>query len=272
MRPQAPDQALQFWREEYTLNYTIAHYPKPYIAIMDGLVMGGGVGVSAHGRERIVTERSQIAMPETGIGLVPDVGGTYLLARAMGRLGVYLGLTGARMSASDAIQAGFADTFVPSSELPKLIAGLSDGIDTIEDVIEAASAPVPPSELLAKRDLIDRLFAGDTRAEVDAALLKSADPLARKAAADLALRSPLAVALCLEALRRQGSQGTLADALKTEYRLVSRLYEGGEFIEGVRALIVDKDKAPKWRPSSPGQVTPAMIDGYFAPRPDDWLV
>jgi enoyl-CoA hydratase len=237
---------------------------------MDGLVMGGGVGISAHGHHRLVTERTQIAMPETTIGLVPDVGGTGLLARAQGRLGVYLGLTGARMSAADAIQAGFADTYLPMANVPALIEALAHGTDPIDEVIEAAEQPVPPSPLAAARPLIDRLFAGATMPQIEAALLTSADPLATRARADLAARSPLALALTLEAIGRAKTARSMAEVFVTEYRLVSRLYEGGEFIEGVRALLVDKDKAPKWRPARIGDVTPALIESYFAPRADDW--
>jgi enoyl-CoA hydratase len=269
IRQTAPHDALAFWREEYRLNAEIARYPKPYVAFMHGIVMGGGVGISAHGRHRIVCETTEIAMPETTIGLVPDVGGTLLLARAQGHLGIYLGLTGTRMSGSDAIQAGFADTYVSRARWPALRAALIGGVDPIDTIIDEAAEPVPVSPLAEARALIDRLFAGATLADIEAALLTSADPRATGARRDLAMRSPKALALTLEAIRRARALTSIEQALLQEYRLVARLYEDGEFIEGVRALIVDKDKAPKWRPARIDEVGPAMVEAFFAPRPDE---
>jgi enoyl-CoA hydratase len=270
VKTRAPAEALAFWADEYRLNAQIARYPKPYVALMDGIVMGGGIGLSAHARHRIVTERSQLAMPETTIGLVPDVGGTYLLARAQGRLGVYLGLLGTRMSGSDAIQVGFADTYVPVARLPALISQLASTHDAVEEIIEEASEPVPVSALVGKRELIDRLFAGATMAEIHAALLTSADPLATQARTDLATRSPKALALTVEAICRAQAYASLEDALQVEYRLCTRLFGDGEFIEGVRALLVDKDKAPKWNPARAEEMTMAMVEAYLAPLADEW--
>lgn len=267
-RPRGLADAAGFWREEYILNAAIARYPKPFVAIQDGIVMGGGIGLSAHARHRIVTERSQLAMPETTIGLIPDVGGTWLLSRAQGRLGVYLGLTGARMDASDAIQAGFAGNYVPSSAVPGLIARLCEGgPETIEEIIEGESEPVPTSKLAAARPMIDRLFAADTVLAIREALNTTTDELAQKARADLATRSPKALALTLEAVRRAKAYRTLEEALTVEYRLCNRLYADGEFIEGVRALLVDKDKQPRWSPARIEDVTPAIVADHFAPRP-----
>jgi enoyl-CoA hydratase len=269
-KTRAPSEALAFWADEYRLNAYIARYPKPYVALMDGIVMGGGIGLSAHGRHRIVTERSQLAMPENSIGLIPDVGGTFLLSRAQGRLGVYLGLLGTRMNGSDAIQAGFADSYVPVAKLPALIAQLSSTHDAVDEIIEDAAAPVPDSPLAAKRALIDRLFDGATLADIHAKLLTSADPLATQARADIAMRSPKALALTLEAVRRAKAYTTLDEALAIEYRLCSRLFGDGEFIEGVRALLVDKDKAPKWNPVRAEDVTAEMVAGYFARLAEEW--
>jgi enoyl-CoA hydratase len=264
----SPGDALTFWREEYALNAMIARYPKPYVAIMDGLVMGGGIGLSAHGRHRLVTETSALAMPETTIGLIPDVGGTWLLARAQGRLGIYLGLTGARMDASDAIQAGFADTCVAMADVPALLERLADPkAGPVDEVIDAAEQPVPTSKLAAKRELIDLKFQGDTVGEIASKLLTTTDEFAAKARADLATRSPKALALTLEAIRRATSYKSLEEALGIEFRLCKRLYEDGEFIEGVRALIVDKDRRPKWNPARLEDVTPALVAQYFAPLP-----
>ncbi len=264
-------EANDFWREEYSLNSLIADYPKAFVSFMDGIVMGGGIGLSAHSRYRIVTERSQLAMPETTIGLIPDVGGTWLLSRAQGRLGIYLGLTGERMTGSDAIQVGFADTYITSSKLADLAAQLTDPAgDPVEEIIEQMSEPVPDSPLAAKRELINRLFAADNLPAIAVALLTTTDPIATKARADLATRSPKALALALAAIQRAKSYRHLDEALAVEYRLCTRLYEDGEFIEGVRALLVDKDKSPKWQPPTIDAVTPEMINSYFAPLAYEW--
>ncbi len=271
-KTRAPAEAVAFWADEYRLNALIARYPKPYVAMMDGIVMGGGIGLSAHAQHRIVTERSLLAMPETTIGLIPDVGGTFLLSRAQGRLGVYLGLLGTRMNGSDAIQAGFADAYVPVAMLPALIAQLSSSRDAVDEIIEDAAEPVPTSPLSGKSELIDRLFDGATMADIHARLLTSADPLATQARLDLTTRSPKALALTLEAIRRAKAYTSLDEALAVEFRVVSRLYGDGEFIEGVRALLVDKDKAPKWNPARAEDVTPDMVAGYFAPLEREWGV
>jgi enoyl-CoA hydratase len=259
-----------FWSEEYRLNALIARYPKPYVAIQDGIVMGGGIGLSSHGQYRIVTERSMLAMPETGIGLIPDVGGTWLLAHAIGELGTYLGLTGARMTGSDAIQAGFAGTFVPSAQLEALKRQLIDpaGGD-VDEIIEdfGEAQPVPVSPLMALKPEIDRAFGFDSMAEINRALASTTAEWAAKARSDLAQKSPLALATTLAALRRARRLRALEEALVTEFRLAVRLFEHGEFTEGIRALLVDKDKAPKWRPLTPDAVTPQMVEALFAPLP-----
>ena len=260
--------ACAFWRDEYRLNAAIHRYPKPYVAIMDGIVMGGGIGLASHGRHRIVTERSMLAMPETGIGLIPDVGGTWLLAHAEGQLGNYLGLTGARMSGADAIQAGFADSYMPASGLGALKARLVDarGAD-VEAIIAEAEAPVPASPLSAARANLDRWFAADSIEAIGRELLTTTDPLAQKIRADLAQKSPLALKATLAALRRARTMGRLEDALEQEYRLVVRLYERGEFNEGVRALLVDKDRRPQWNPADLAGVTDALVAALLAPLP-----
>ena len=260
--------ARAFWRDEYRLNAAIGRYPKPYVAIMDGIVMGGGIGLSSHGQHRIVTERSMLAMPETGIGLIPDVGGTWLLAHAQGELGTYLGLTGARMSGADAIQAGFAGSYVASGDLADLKARLADpGAGDVDGIIEAAEEPVPASPLAANRDRIDRWFAGATIEAIGHELLATTDPLAAKARGDLKQKSPLALKATLAALRRARTLRRLEDALAMEYRLVVRLFERGEFNEGVRALLVDKDRAPKWNPPELAAATDAMVAELLAPLP-----
>jgi enoyl-CoA hydratase len=243
-----PAFAEQFWRDEYHLNARIHRYSKPVVALMDGIVMGGGIGLSAHASHRIVTERSQLAMPETTIGLVPDVGGTFLLARAPGHLGLYLGLLGARMGAADALYAGFADTHVASSELGGLVAELVDpnGDPVGVTIAEYASAPDPAVHALRQSD-VDRLFASDTLSETVAALsADTATDWADKAVADLTARSPLALATAHRAIRAAVSYDRLEQALDQEFRIANHLYRNGEMLEGIRALIVDKDRAPNW--------------------------
>jgi enoyl-CoA hydratase len=262
-----PELAARFWRDEYHLNAAIKRYPKPYVAMMDGIVMGGGVGVSAHGRQRVVTEKSMIAMPETGIGLIPDVGGTFLLGHAQGRYGEYLGLTGARMDGADAIQAGFADIFMARANVATFVARLCDAAGgPIDEIIEqAADGPVPVSKLAGNREMISKIFAGDTVEAVQAAALGSADAFAQKVVSDLHGKSPKALKLTLAAIRAARKMTALETALQMEYRLVTRLFDDGEFIEGVRALLVDKDKAPKWNPATAAAVTPQLVAEYLGP-------
>jgi|LNFM01.1.fsa_nt_gb enoyl-CoA hydratase len=262
--------ARTFWREEYQLNALIHRYPKPFVALMDGIVMGGGIGLSAHaqGGGRVVTERSMLAMPETGIGLIPDVGGTWLLGRAIGELGIYLGLTGARMTGADAIQTGFADIHVPSGALGPLVADLvaPDG-EHPADVLDAAreNHPVPNSPLMDLKPEIDRIFGGSSVAAILDQLQTTTADWAQKARADLLQKSPLALVATLRALREAPRLGSLEAALNVEFRLCTHLFEHGEFNEGVRALLVDKDKSPRWQPPQLGDVTPAMVDRLFQP-------
>jgi enoyl-CoA hydratase len=258
--------ARTFWADEYRLNARIARYPKPFVALMDGIVMGGGIGVSAHARHRVVTERSQLAMPETAIGLIPDVGGTWLLAHAPGELGVYLGLTGKRMSGADAIQIGFADHHMVSANLGRLVERLcAPSADLPIEIIEDMEQPVPMSELMAKSREITRLFLGGTIDEIFDQLKTSADALALETRAELAGKSPTSLKLTLRAIREARKLPSLEAALEIEYRLTTRLFESGEFIEGIRALIVDKDKAPKWTKPTLDSVTEQVVEGYFAP-------
>ncbi len=268
IRPAGTEVALAFWRDEYILDAMIANYAKPFVALMSGIVMGGGIGLSAHARHRIVSETSMLAMPETTIGLIPDVGGTFLLGHAQGRLGLYLGLCGVRMNGSDAIQAGFADTYVSRAKTEQLVAALvRPSGDPVDEIVDQFAEPVPPSPLSDKRELIDRLFAGDDVKSIMSNLLTTTDDLARKAHDDLLVRSPKALALSLEAIKRAKTYKKLEEALAVEFRLVNRLYEDGEFIEGVRALLVDKDKKPRWTPPSIDAVTPDLVARYFVPFP-----
>ena len=258
--------AKQFWRDEYELNAAISRYPKPYVALQDGIVMGGGIGVSAHASHRIVTERAMLAMPETTIGLVPDVGGMWLLANAPGHFGEYLGLLGERMNAADAIVMGFADTFVSSAKLPELIAALVDpAADAVGVTIAGFAEASPPPVLINRQEAVDKVFAGNSVENVLAALEAGSEEWQTKAVAAAKSRSPLAMKLTLQAVRAAREMTSLEEALNLEYRLTTRLFISGEFIEGVRALLVDKDKTPKWNPATLDAVGDAIVAEFMGP-------
>lgn len=242
--------------EEYALDARIAGYPKPYVALMDGVVMGGGVGVSAHGSVRVVTERTKLAMPECSIGYVPDVGGTWLLARAPGELGTHAALSGARLSGADAIACGLADVHVPAGRLPELVAALTGG-DT--GVVREFATDAGPSALLAQRPWIDACYAGDTVAEI-VDLLRGAG---HAATADAILAcAPLALVMTLRAVRSARTL-PLQDALRQEYRLTRACTRWPDFAEGVRARLLDRD-TPRWRPSTLRGVTVEVVGEFLA--------
>lgn len=242
------DYGRRFWRDEYRLNSKIAHYSKPIITFLQGFTMGGGVGVGCHASHRIVCENSQVAMPECTIGLVPDVGGTYLLARAPGYVGPYLGSTGARMSAGDAIYAGFADHYIPHADWDTIKAQL---IDT-GDVMTLPQHAPPIARLAEQRTEIDSLFSHDSLTDILAQKLPDsiAKPLSRN--------SPLAMACGLILINRARQNGTLDAALEQEYRFTHRAVAESDFIEGIRAAIIDKDRAPRWQPLS-SKATAKMV-------------
>lgn len=261
------DLARRFWAEEYVLNALIGSYPKPFVAIQDGIVMGGGIGLSGHAAYRIVTERSMLAMPETAIGLIPDVGGTWLLAHCPGQLGVFLGLTGHRMNAGDALYAGFADTCIPASGLAELIHVLADTNEPISVAIAQRATAPPSSPLADNRTMIDRICTLTTVEAIRTALALETGELAAKAARMLAPCSPLALKATLAAIRDAKALGSLARALETEYRVCVRLFDRGEFTEGIRALLIDKDRKPRWSPARLEEVDDALVATLFAPLP-----
>jgi enoyl-CoA hydratase len=256
-------EARQFWYDEYVLNAQIGRFSKPYVALMDGIVMGGGVGVGAHGNVRVVTDTTKMAMPEVGIGLIPDVGGTLILSRAPGRLGLHAALTGAPFGAADAIAMGFADHFVHHDALGKFKqAIIADGVDA---ALSAYAVEPPPSPLLAQRSWIDECFAGDTVADIVAALRGHDAGPANDAANLIATRSPISLCVALEAIRRAAKLSTLEDVLRQEYRTSCACSRSHEFVEGTRAMVIDKDRNPKWSPASLAAVTTADVEAYFAP-------
>lgn len=249
------DYGRQFWRDEYRLNARIFDYPKPVISFLQGFTMGGGVGLGCHGSHRVVGVTSRIAMPECGIGLIPDVGGTLMLALAPGRCGEYLGTTGTRMEGADAIHAGFADHFIPEADWPALIAALEAEGEAA--AVEQAARDPGPSQLAAQQVEIDRLFGGESLRDVLNALRASDTALAATALKALESASPLSLACTLEVIHRlRGPSITLQKALDLEYRFTSRAMEHGDFLEGIRAAIIDKDRRPRWRHAD--QVVPAV--------------
>ncbi|MGW0683116.1 enoyl-CoA hydratase/isomerase family protein [Streptomyces sp. NPDC002754] len=255
--------AQAFLRDEYRLNSRIAHYPKPYVAVMDGIVMGGGVGLSAHGGIRIVTERSKVAMPEVGIGLVPDVGGTYLFTRAPGHLGTHLALTGIAVGAADAMLCGLADHYVPSEALPQLLRELAEAEP--DEAVARHTRQAPPGILAEQRTWIDTCYAADTVEEIVERLFATGD-VAAKEAADLILsRSPMAVKATHESLRRAARLDSLEQALDQEYRVICAALDTHDLPEGIRAQIIDKDRDPKWSPATLAGVGDADVERYFAP-------
>jgi enoyl-CoA hydratase len=313
--------AAQFWREEFPLNYTISHYPKPYVALMDGIVMGGGVGISAHGRHRVVTERTRLAMPETGIGYVPDVGVTWLLGRAPGETGTWMALTGLELDAADAIHAGFADHCVPCARLADLVAALADlpvGLAgdeahaAVEGAISRFSVSAGDSRLAGERDLIDRVFAGngggwqartrhvgagvggaghvengpgangngangnvgagnvgagdgsDTVEHILFMLDGEAGEFAKMTRETIRRRSPTSLKLTLKMVRMARVSSGLVECLEREFTVGRHILRHGDFYEGVRAAIVDKDRNPKWSPPTLADIRDADLDRYFA--------
>jgi enoyl-CoA hydratase len=256
-------EARQFWYDEYLLNAQIGRFNKPYVALMDGIVMGGGVGVSAHGSVRVVTDTTKMAMPEVGIGFIPDVGGTLILSHTPGLLGHHAALTGAPFDGADAIALGFADHFVPHDKLPAFKAAIV--ADGIEAAVKAHAIEPPPSHLLAQRDWIDHCYAGDTAEDIVAALRGHDAGPANDAANLIASRSPVSVSVALEAIRRAAKLDTLEDVLRQEYRTSVGALRSHDLVEGIRAQVIDKDRNPKWSPASLAAVTSADVEAYFAP-------
>ncbi|MDQ0242401.1 enoyl-CoA hydratase/isomerase family protein [Arthrobacter bambusae] len=252
----------RFWADEYRLNARIGNYPKPYVAVMDGLVLGGGVGVSAHGSLRVVTERTKVGMPETGIGFVPDVGGTHLLSRAPGELGTHVALTAASISGSDAIALGLADHFLDTGALPALIGNLAVA-GALEAVQAAARGYFPPAPLMADRAWINACYAFDTVEEILSALHASNVPAALVAAESIQKKSPTALKVTLESLRRARVSESLEETLEREYRVSLRCFAAPDLTEGIRAQVVAKDRRPRWSPATLGAVSAADVAAYF---------
>ena len=263
------DEALGFWRDEYRLNAIIKRYRKPYVSIVDGVMMGGGVGIAIHGSHRVAGEGFRFAMPEVGIGFFPDIGATWFLPRLAGEAGTYCALTGERVEPADATALGIATHRVPSARLPDLLHGLFSSVP-VDALLAAFAEPATAGPLQLHRQAIDRLFAAgrieDILSALDTAGL-AGDPdgaFARRAAATIRTKSPTSLKIALVQLRR-GQTLDFEACLRTEFRIVSRVATGHDFYEGIRAVIVDKDHSPAWRPPALDAVSDADVAGYFAP-------
>jgi enoyl-CoA hydratase len=262
------DEALGYFREEYALNARIKRYRKPYVALIDGIVMGGGVGISVHGSHRVAGDKFRLAMPEVGIGFFPDVGATWFLPRLPGRLGTYCALTGERLGAADAVAAGVATHRVASAQFPDLIEALC-GADPVDASLAAYAQPAADGSV-ARRRAIDTLFKGNGVEDILAALDaegagSGADAaFASATAALIRTKSPTSLKIALAQMQR-GSALDFAECMRTEFRIVSRVVHGHDFYEGVRAVIIDKDQAPRWQPSRLAAVSAEDVERHFAP-------
>jgi enoyl-CoA hydratase len=265
------------WREEYILNARIAKFPKPYVAFMDGIVMGGGVGLSAHSSHRVVTDRTKLAMPEVGLGFFPDVGGTWLLSHAPGEIGTYFGLTGQTMNGPDAVYAGFADAVVPSGNLPALREALmtlraAAGKAEVASLIDSFATGETAGPVAALRPQIDRWFAYDRMQDIFGALERDGSELAQSTLQTLNEKSPRGMVVTLKLLRLARASSLLEECLVREYRAALEVFASDDFREGVRAAVIDKDRSPKWSPPRIEDVTPEMLAPYFASLGKDELV
>lgn len=267
---------LPFWREEYTLNATIKRYPKPYVSLIDGIVMGGGVGVSVHGSHRVAGDRFLFAMPEVSIGFFPDVGATWFLPRMPGELGTYCALTGERLGPADGVAGGIATHRVSSARFGDLADALCGAVPV--DAVLAAFAESAGDPALARlRSAIDRLFKADSVEDILTALDRDAASgspdaeFAGRTAAAIRTKSPVSLKLALAQVRA-GKTLPFDACMQTEFRIVSRMIHGHDFYEGVRAVIIDKDNAPRWQPAALADVAPVEVERHFAPLGADELV
>jgi enoyl-CoA hydratase len=261
--------ALAFWREEYELNTAIKRYPKPYVALIDGIVMGGGVGLSVHGSHRVAGDRFLFAMPEVGIGFFPDVGGTWFLPRLPGELGAYCALTGERLKTADGVGAGVATHRVSSARFADLRDALCGNV-AVDALLAAFAEPAGEGPVLARRPAIDRLFVGDRVEDILAQLDGEATrggadaEWAAATAATIRSRAPVSLKVALAQVRR-GKTWSFEECMRAEFRIVSRFVYDHDFFEGVRAAVIDKDNAPRWRPAALADVDDAEIERHFAP-------
>ena len=260
--------ARAFFHVEYRLNHRLFTFAKPTVAFMDGITMGGGVGLACPCDFRVATENTRFAMPETGIGLFPDVGGGWYLSRLPGRMGQYLALTGHRLDGAECLALGLATHYLPSAALDAAKMRIAAGPRNIGTTLDAMAIATPPARICAQREKIDRLFASDVLEDICRALTADGGEWATQQLVTLATRSPQAMKVSLRLLRDGAAMPTFADEMRQEYAVGCRVVQRHDFREGVRAVILDKDNAPRWNPATPGAVTADVIDGIFAPLPE----
>jgi enoyl-CoA hydratase len=261
--------ARRFFFEEYRLNHALFTYAKPIVAVMDGITMGGGVGISLPAKVRIATENTKFAMPETGIGLFPDVGGGWYLSRLPGRMGQFLALTGHRLNGAECLALGLATHYLPAAALDQARARIADNPQAIDAALKPLAVEPPAAPILDHREEIDLLFASDTLEDILAALEADGGDWAAQQLAILKTKSPQTMKVSLRLLYDGKLMTSFADEMRQEYAVGTRVVQRHDFIEGVRAVIVDKDNAPRWHPATPEGVTEHVIDQIFAPLPDD---
>lgn len=263
----------QFFHDEYQLNHLLFNYPKPVVAFMDGVTMGGGVGISQPARYRVATENTRLAMPETGIGLFPDVGGGWYLSRLEGRVGQYLALTGARLDGAECLALGLASHYLPAEALADAKQRIAnEDIERIDGILGTLSVTPPDAKIVGNIALINRHFASNRYEDIIAGLEADSSDWAMKELATLRSKSPQTCKVALRQLAEGAAMQDFADNMAMEYRIGSRVLVRPDFAEGVRAVIVDKDNAPKWNPATPEQVTDDLLDAIFAPLPakEEW--
>ncbi|WEK02351.1 MAG: enoyl-CoA hydratase/isomerase family protein [Candidatus Sphingomonas phytovorans] len=261
-------EARAFFHTEYRMNHRLFTYAKPIVAFMDGITMGGGVGLSQPAKYRVATENTRLAMPETGIGLFPDVGGGWYLSRLPGRIGQYLALTGHRLDGAECLALGLASHYLPSDRLDAAKARIAAEPQRIAVILDELSTPAPDARILAHRDAIDRLFASDVLEDIFAALEADPGEWAQAQLATLRTKSPQTMKVSLRLLHEGAMMPTFEDEMRQEYAVGAHVVQRHDFLEGVRAVIVDKDNAPRWDPPTPEGVTDHVIDQIFAPLPD----
>jgi enoyl-CoA hydratase len=259
----------RFFHDEYKLNHLLFTYPKPVVAFMDGITMGGGVGISQPAHFRVATENTRLAMPETGIGLFPDVGGGWYLSRLPGRIGAFLALTGARLDGAECLEVGLATHYLPSAHLGEAKAKIVADPSRIDAILSTLSDDPPPARIAANIEIMNRLFASDVYEDIVAALMADGGGWAMKELKTLRTKSPQTCKVALRQLATSATLSDFADNMCMEYRIASRVLLRPDFAEGVRAVIVDKDNAPQWNPATPEAVTPELLDAIFAPLPAD---
>jgi len=259
----------KFFHDEYQLNHLLFTFPKPVVAFMDGITMGGGVGISQPARFRVATENTRLAMPETGIGLFPDVGGGWYLSRLRGRIGAFLALTGARLDGAECLAVGLATHYLPAAHLEEAKAKIAVNPNRIDAILSTLSEAAPPARIQANIEIINRLFASDVYEDILAALTADGGDWALKELKTLRTKSPQTCKVALRQLATSAKLNDFADNMAMEYRIASRVLMRPDFAEGVRAVIVDKDNAPQWNPATPKGVTSELLDAIFAPLPAD---